>query len=231
MIKDKSPSIWQQAPIHLDLSADEIHLWRASVGVILPEVRLADLSPAEKEKAGTLKNEGVRAQFLVSHWVTRQILARYRQVSPARLQFAFSDTGKPCLIGGESGLEFNRSHSGGWFVLAVAAGVSVGVDIEEIRARAQMRAIAERWFEPSERDFFEKLPEAERSLFFYECWTQKEAVLKAWGVGLGQLADYSRYEKSSWRCHFKPVTGFAGCVALPGGESKSPLFFSYPASA
>ncbi len=172
---------------------------------------MTDLGEKERLKLESLKNKVVQAQFLVSHWLTRQILSSYLQLAPCELQLTHNETGKPHLNG--TPLEFNRSHSGGWFVLALSKGPAIGVDIEKIGHRSQMDAIVERWFEEPEREEFRSLSEADKPIFFHAHWTQKEAVLKAWGVGLVQLTDYAKYQRQSWSCHFKPAPGLAGCVA------------------
>ncbi|MEO7933845.1 MAG: 4'-phosphopantetheinyl transferase superfamily protein [Chthoniobacterales bacterium] len=203
-------TIWRKAPAERHLPQDEIHLWRASIQELLPQAQVADLSEQERIKLGALKNETVRAQFFVSHWLTRQILASYLQLAPSELQFNQSKAGKPNLIG--TPLEFNRSHSGGWLVLALST-KAVGVDIEKVGLRSQMDAIVERWFEEPEKEEFRRLSDAEKPAFFHSRWTQKEAVLKAWGVGLVQLSDYAKFQRASWSCRFEPAPGLAGCVA------------------
>lgn len=86
--------------------------------------------------------------------------------------------GKPLIPGGP---EFNISHSGDIVVLAVTQNGAVGIDIEKISA-------------VNIADFSQYLPEVanlheqhdvERvNGLFFDCWTQKEAVLKGAGKGL-----------------------------------------------
>ena len=89
-----------------------------------------------------------------------------------------SQYGKPFIEGGP---EFNISHSENIVVLAFAGNQPVGIDIEKIRSMDM-------------NDFSKELPEtaalyehydADRAnQLFFDCWTKKEAVLKARGKGL-----------------------------------------------
>lgn len=84
--------------------------------------------------------------------------------------------GKPWLPGGP---EFSISHSGGRVVVAVAHHGAVGIDIEKIRPI-------------DTADFVRYLPECAQLdttqtghlAEFFDCWTSKEAILKADGAGL-----------------------------------------------
>ena len=89
-----------------------------------------------------------------------------------------SQQGKPFIAGGP---EFNISHSGDIVVLAVAEDASVGIDIEEVRpvnVADYVRQI------PEVAHAREALAGPQTDNFFFECWTRKEAVLKACGEGL-----------------------------------------------
>ena len=221
-------NLWQSAPSILDLEDGEIHLWLASLESTLPKVRLLDLSHPEQQKAKAISNESVRTQYLVSRWLTRQLLADYLKAEPASLFFGFAKNSKPCLLNIDRSavkIQFNRSHAGGWLILAVSKADSVGVDIEQIKPRSQMKEIIKRWFEISECKHFQSLHKNEREQYFYHCWTQKEAVLKAWGVGLVELTQYPYFAERSWKYHFKTVSGFAACVACTDLKPKILKFY------
>lgn len=86
--------------------------------------------------------------------------------------------GKPCIPGGP---EFSISHSGGMVVLAVTRSGAVGIDIEKIRA-VDIGAFSR--YLPEVANLREKYDADHASGFFFDCWTQKEAVLKGYGKGL-----------------------------------------------
>ena len=74
-------------------------------------------------------------------------------------------------------------------IVAVARDAEVGIDIEAIRPLANALAIAERYFSPAERTVLHGLTPSARLTAFFECWTRKEAFLKALGDGLTRPLD------------------------------------------
>jgi 4'-phosphopantetheinyl transferase len=66
--------------------------------------------------------------------------------------------------------------------LALSPDAEVGIDVEEIRdVEAE---VAQNHFSPAELAALEILQGEEWLRGFYRCWTRKEAILKAEGVGL-----------------------------------------------
>ena len=70
-------------------------------------------------------------------------------------------------------------------MVAVAAGVEVGVDIEAVRADLPGADLAAAVLTESEKAELEASPSADHAAAFVDCWARKEACLKALGVGLG----------------------------------------------
>jgi 4'-phosphopantetheinyl transferase len=60
--------------------------------------------------------------------------------------------------------------------------MAVGVDVEDVRPIE--RAVANRFFSPSEIAGMADLDGEDWLDAFYRCWTRKEAILKAEGLGL-----------------------------------------------
>ncbi|PWJ22178.1 4'-phosphopantetheinyl transferase family protein [Jannaschia seohaensis] len=114
----------------------------------------------------------------------REVLARWRGCSPAALSFETGKAGKPRLAGGP---EFNLSHSGGIACLAVHSDRPLGVDIEAPRPVEE--AVAERFFSAAEQAELSALPPEMWRGGFFRCWTRKEAVVKALGLGMGAPLD------------------------------------------
>jgi 4'-phosphopantetheinyl transferase len=81
-------------------------------------------------------------------------------------------------------LQFNWSHSAGKAIIAVARGVTPGIDIERVYSRARALDIAERFFHPDEATALARLDESQRARAFLQLWTGKEAVVKALGRGI-----------------------------------------------
>lgn len=86
-------------------------------------------------------------------------------------------------------MQFNLSHSQGLALYAFALDGNVGVDLEALRPVPDADQIVERFLSPSERAEFRSLPGELKQRAFFQCWTQKEAFLKAVGDGLSLALD------------------------------------------
>ena len=95
-----------------------------------------------------------------------------------------SGHGRPVVPGAP--LSFSVAHSGGTGLLALApgAGRALGVDIEEVRPRRRLEALAVRVLTPDEYARFRAAPVEDRLRVFLRGWTAKEAFLKALGTGI-----------------------------------------------
>ncbi len=168
--------------------AHEAHIWQIPLGVesLLARASLDDascLDAAERRRAQRFDDGVARHRFVFAHAAMRTILARYCDCAPSELRFA-QNQGKPRLE--ECGtLEFNLSRSGEIALLAVSSGVSVGVDIEEIRPIDAPR-LATRHFSSAEfaRLHRHAAGSAAHLREFFATWTRKEALLKLEGSGL-----------------------------------------------
>lgn len=92
--------------------------------------------------------------------------------------------GRPRLAEPFGHWDCNWSHSGSGLLVALAAGVRLGVDMEWPRPRPRVLALARRFFHGSEADWVAGLAQALRERAFLRLWCAKEAVLKAHGQGL-----------------------------------------------
>jgi 4'-phosphopantetheinyl transferase len=95
------------------------------------------------------------------------------------------EDGKPRLARDPGRLSFNLSHSGALALVAVApAGTDVGVDVERLRPRRDLRRLAERWLPAADAVTVATAGEDEREAVFYAAWTRHEARVKCTGAGL-----------------------------------------------
>jgi 4'-phosphopantetheinyl transferase len=149
------------------------------------------LSDAERARAARFLSPLHRDRFAVAHGRKRELLAAQLGVDPVALQFDVAEHGKPHLAGPEagSGLQFNLSHSGNRGLVGWANQRHLGVDIELWRPLDDEAALVRRFFSPAENAAYEALLPAERTRGFFECWTRKEAYIKAVGRGLGLPLD------------------------------------------
>ncbi len=232
---------WSTPPTNLALTEGEIHIWRA--GLDRPAAQVAHLTqtlaPDEQLRAERFHFERDRQRFIVGRGVLRAILGRYLHLAPAQLQFCYGARGKPALAeslaGGKGQLHFNLAHSGNLAVYALVRGQEIGVDVEQIHPIVEMVQIAERFFATQERAALLALPPEQRQPAFFNCWTRKEAYLKALGDGLTQPLDQfivslgpgeparllslagDVIEASRWLIEaFHPADGYVAAVAIPG---------------
>jgi 4'-phosphopantetheinyl transferase len=74
-------------------------------------------------------------------------------------------------------------------VYAFSRGREVGIDVEAVRAILDADDIAARFFSRRENDAYRALDPRDRPLGFFNCWTRKEALVKALGGGLSHSPD------------------------------------------
>ncbi len=125
--------------------------------------------------AGRARGPGFRGPAL-------GVLAGYLDRPAASLRTVCEARGKPRLAGAPD-LNFSLSDSGGAGVLAVSAS-PVGIDLEALRHR-DWDDLAHRLLDPAAWSAFQVLALAARPLAFAHAWTQREAFVKATGLGLG----------------------------------------------
>jgi 4'-phosphopantetheinyl transferase len=172
-----------------------VHVWQAPLD--LAEPRLAQLrsvlAPDEQARAQRFHFAHDRAHYIAARGTLRTILARYLGLRPQQLRFDYTPHGKPTLspailpVG--TTLTFNVSHSHELALFAVARGRRVGVDVELVRQELADERIAERFFSAREVMTLRTLPASEQPVAFFNCWTRKEAFVKARGEGLSLPLD------------------------------------------
>ncbi|MDR6955766.1 4'-phosphopantetheinyl transferase [Ancylobacter sp. 3268] len=190
------------------------------------------LSTDEAQRRVRLLRKQDRDRFTAAHGITRHVLSKTTGERPETLAFIRNPHGKPSLKGHRH-LEFNLSHSDGVGALAVANGFPVGVDLERIVPIEP--AVAELALSSSEYAELSHCGEHEAPTHFYRCWTRKEAMIKALGLGLAQppeicdvTPDFGREPRLLrpasesdmsviWELfHFIPAAGYVGALAAYG---------------
>jgi 4'-phosphopantetheinyl transferase len=185
---------WAPPPAgRLALAADEVHVWRASLRPpphVLARLQ-AHLSPDERARAARFRFPEHRDAFVAGRGAQREILARYTGLTPHAHAYAETKYGKQSLAGAaaELGIHYNVSNSGDLALFAVAAGRELGVDLEKLKPMPDGIDIAQRFFSAPENEVFAALDEGVRDLAFFNCWTRKEAYIKAVGEGLSMPLD------------------------------------------
>ncbi|MBN1451243.1 MAG: 4'-phosphopantetheinyl transferase superfamily protein [Anaerolineales bacterium] len=189
MQRDDSHTTWTPPPDSLDLRLLQVDIWRVSLDLAVASVKLlgCSLSVDESQRAARFHFPADRDRYIAAHGCLRDVLSRYLRFEPSQLNFSANDYGKPALNGHE--LEFNLSHSGDLALIAVSRGHKVGVDVERIRTDVEHDSIASRYFSPNEVSELAVVPPDQREIAFFNCWTRKEAYIKAQGLGLSLPLD------------------------------------------
>lgn len=170
-----------------ELLRGEVHVWQGAldVGPESLECLAATLSPFEHNRAIRFREAVHRRRFVAGRGMQRDVLARYAGVTPERLTFATGPAGKLSLEPNPGDVRFNASNAGGLAVVAVTAGLEVGIDIEQLRPIPDALELARRFFSPAEIEALSAMPVLEHDAAFLAAWTRKEAYMKALGGGLG----------------------------------------------
>jgi 4'-phosphopantetheinyl transferase len=224
----------------LALSPGEIHVW--SINLDPPPDRVDQLSRLladdEQARAARFRFDRHRRQYAVGRGALRTLLAVYLGTRPELVRFTYGPRGKPFLAEplAASGLQFNLSNSDEMALVGLVQGVEIGIDIEYLKPMPDCEQISERFFSLSEREVLRGLPREVKEEGFFNCWTRKEAYLKAVGEGLAApldsfdvtLApgdpprmltlegDAARAARWHFR-HFRPAEKYIGALAIEGG--------------
>ena len=225
------------APPGLELPPGEIHIWSIRLDPP-PEVveRLGrPLSSDEWERANRFRFDKHRRQYVVGRGALRRLVAAYTGVRPEAVRFRYGDRGKPYLADPAGDLEFNLSNSDEMALVGFVRQVEIGVDIEFLKPMPDCEQISERFFSASERDVLRAQPADRKEETFFNCWTRKEAYLKAVGTGLaapldsfdvtlapGEPPRMLTLEGDAERAarwyfeHFRPAEHYIGALAIEG---------------
>jgi 4'-phosphopantetheinyl transferase len=213
---------------------DEIHVWHASLDRDDPAICEweAVLSAEEIARADQFHFTKDRKRYVIARGLLRELLGAYLQQTPKSLEFSYAQHRKPFLSGvnSASGLSFNLSHSGEMVAYAIARERNLGIDVERIRPDLAGDDIAERYFSAREVNDLKTLPPEKRVEGFFNCWTRKEAYLKATGMGLhialdsfavnllsAQPAEFLGGVEPKWHlAAHRPAEGYAAAVVYDG---------------
>jgi 4'-phosphopantetheinyl transferase len=187
----------------------EVRLWLVDVAgdpAALSQEALA-LSKDEIDRADRFHRAQDRARFMLARSALRHLLAEATGRQAQTLAFSLGPFGKPALIGAED-LNFNLSHSGALALIGISERRPIGVDIELMRENIDELALAEAFFCDGEHRFLMNLEGPARLEAFHRIWTCKEAVLKAFGVGItAYLKDFRVRLKQPAGIAIEPAQG------------------------
>lgn len=234
--------VWQAPPRFLALPADEVHVWRIRLDAAPDCIKhyYDFLSSDEKGRAARYHFQKDREQYIVARGVLRTILSRYLDMAPDEIRFSYSSNGKPALKNSQGAdlINFNMSHSHTLALVGVTRDRKIGIDVERIQNDFSCQEIAGRMFSPQESKTLAELPDDMRHEAFFNCWTRKEAYIKARGLGLSyplhqfevslipgeparliRSTEDSLFDTTPWALQeLEPGPGYVGALAVEGKD-------------
>ncbi|WP_435971478.1 4'-phosphopantetheinyl transferase family protein [Streptomyces sp. Qhu_M48] len=210
-------------------------LWCGNVTENAPEAALHTdrLDAEETRRLGAFTARADRDAYLVAHVRLRALLAGRLATTPERVELSREPCtacggphGRPYVRGG--GVHFSLSHTRELVVIALAS-QPVGVDVEAVPDERAAADLAPR-MHPREAAEIGRLAEADRPPAVARCWTRKESLLKARGVGLNEDTAVSYVGAGprpalhpEWILADLPVPpGFAAAVAVGRKKAAPP---------
>jgi len=236
----KQTHSWLPPPGQFTLLKNDVHVWRARLDNSLgaAEEYAEILSNDEYKKAECFYFDRDKIRFIVGRGVLRTIIGKYYiGVEPGRLEFCYGSHGKPYLAATFEGvtLQFNQADSNGLALYALTQINEIGIDLEYMRSMHDAGQIVKGSFSEYEKEAFKALSENEKHEAFFNCWTRKEAFIKAIGKGLYYPLDQfdvslapdeperlisingDRLEATKWTLiDLRPEIGYAAAVAFEG---------------
>ena len=157
--------------------------------VAVPAIASSDdcalLSADERQRATRFAVEKPRASFITARAALRRLLADTLRCEADAIRFDADAQGRPFLVDPiDSTLDFNVSHSEAMAAIAIARGGRVGVDVEWHGRDTALRDLVPEVMGARESALLATLEGDEFTRAFFGCWTRKEALVKAHGIGI-----------------------------------------------
>ncbi|MFT7239170.1 MAG: 4'-phosphopantetheinyl transferase [Cyclobacteriaceae bacterium] len=163
---------------------NDVHVWKIDVdSVSFRPIHTGILSDDEVKRSKKYRFKIDRDTFIAGRVALRFLIAEYINANPEEICFDHNAQGKPS-VNNSAGLEFNLSNSYGKIVIALCINDIIGVDIEQNTRPVEIQNIAKSFFSQPEIETLEKISDENKLIAFYNCWTRKEAYIKALGGGL-----------------------------------------------
>ncbi len=177
-------------------SGDRINLYFELLDAVdTPQAYAASfttLSTTEKQRAEGFVFERHRRQYVFAHGLLRSALSGFApEIEPRNWQFEVDHYGRPFVKAPANArtVYFSLSHTEGCVACVVSGCEAIGVDVENICVERPVLEIAESNFAAEEIDALRALHPGNFLEGFFDCWTLKEAYLKARGTGINLPLD------------------------------------------
>lgn len=163
------------------------------------------LSPEELDYLPHLHHAKRQNEYLQSRFALKTLISAKIGLPPPEIQFEKMGQGKPFLPSLAGKLDFNLSHSDGFFALALSEKGHVGVDIEKIRLPSHFHQIARKFFSKQEIDWILNSNDPQiQAHIFTKLWSGKEAVIKTLGGGVFKNVHEIQLDPQSWQLQNLP---------------------------
>lgn len=204
---------------------------------------LAVLSVAEKERSCRFRHAIHRETYVLAHALWRLVLGRMLDQNGAEVRMESTPEGQPRLPG--TTCATSLSHSGSHVAIAVAHALCLGIDIERSPPASNLQDLVSMLCAPAELLALKQLSPPRRQTALLDLWTRKEALLKAFGVGLSETpasitADLDTLIAPPFAaphvtaCRIHPLSlghGLSGALAAPENITTIALHWLEPPSA
>jgi 4'-phosphopantetheinyl transferase len=142
----------------------------------------AMLTPEERAHAAQFDFAAEAERYIVRRGKLRELIGVRLGCPPGDVPLIRTGLGKPRVQG--SDLHFSLSHSGGVALYVFGRDSEIGCDIEWRRPELAKEGLAERFFSDRELQSLRAVPRSCWVEAFFNCWTRKEAFVKALGFGV-----------------------------------------------
>ncbi len=184
---------WQGDDGNLALARDRVIVWRVDLDVDERRVMAMRhlLTPDEVARADRYKFDRHRRRFTMARAILRTQLGHYLNKAPKSVVIQTTSFGKPFVDQpfASNAVRFNVSHSHELALIAFTQDAPIGVDLEWRYISVDHMSIANKYFSAEEVRQYVALPPEQQEIAFYNCWTRKEAYIKAIGEGLSHPLD------------------------------------------
>lgn len=162
----------------------EVDVYSFRISECLPKIDYfySILSHDEIKKMNRYYKDSDKKTYIVCRGLLRDLLAQYIKIPPKDIVFMYGKHGKPGLV--KYDIHFNLSHSVDFAIIGISKYYPLGVDIEKKIFLEDFCHLAKSNFSTMEYSRLKNSPAEKQIQIFYSIWTQKEALVKATGVGL-----------------------------------------------
>jgi 4'-phosphopantetheinyl transferase len=142
------------------------------------------LNADERTRAARFHFERDYLAYVMAHAIWRVALSVSLGMEIGQVPLTHTSSGQPQLPG--TGLSTSLSHSGNYVAMAICGASTVGIDIEQSPPRVALDDLLTTICTPAEAATLRELSPAALTHALLTLWTRKEALLKAFGIGLAQ---------------------------------------------